>query len=342
MTSLDKTWLGVTLALIAAYAVAGWGLAFWLGVPEQFTPLLYSGTMVHVTVILFLLFLGWRVWSLILFDRPAHLTVTLINDVRARLFTRAQVVAAVPLILGFMVFMSAFTSIKGLIPLVQPYTWDPVFMQADRVLHGGVDPWRILMPVFGGGFVTGVLNVVYNLWYVVMFAVLYWQLLDLRRPALRRRFFTVFFLGWAINGTVLAMVFSSAGPCFYGVVTELADHPFVEQMTRLRDLSAAGYPVWAVQTQDALWQAYQNNRTGLGSGIAAMPSVHVAMAVLFAVLGLYYNRWVKYGLIAFAVLIMIGSVHLAWHYAVDGYLGAVVVLALWWASGFLPGNRNKT
>jgi hypothetical protein len=32
---------------------------------------------------------------------------------------------------------------------------------------------------------------------------------------------------------------------------------------------------------------------------------------------------------------MIGSVHLAWHYAIDGYVGALVAVFGWWAAGKL-------
>jgi hypothetical protein len=35
----------------------------------------------------------------------------------------------------------------------------------------------------------------------------------------------------------------------------------------------------------------------------------------------------------FAAAIMIGSVHLGWHYAIDGYVGGLVATALWYATG---------
>ncbi|MCC6206122.1 MAG: phosphatase PAP2 family protein, partial [Hyphomicrobiales bacterium] len=62
---------------------------------------------------------------------------------------------------------------------------------------------------------------------------------------------------------------------------------------------------------------------------SAFPSMHVASAVLFA---LYWRKraprtaplfW------AFAAVIMLGSVVLAWHYAVDGYAGALIAWAIW-------------
>ncbi|MGZ9097023.1 MAG: phosphatase PAP2 family protein [Micavibrio sp.] len=324
--------LGIFL-LILVYMAGVYGVALHLERADRLTLLLYSTPVIRVSVMLFLFFVGWRVYSLILFERPQHLTRRLISDIKARLFTPAQLKAAIPVFIAFILFMSAFTSMKGMIPVMKSYMWDVPFMELDRTLHGGIDPWRILQPIFGYPLVTAALNIVYNLWFVVMFAVLYWQLFDLRRPQLRQRFFWAFFLSWMINGSVLAVLWSSAGPCFYDLVVVGGENPFAAQMEYLRSI-AAHYPVWAVQTQDLLWQTYENNATGLGSGISAMPSVHVAIAFLFVFLGFHYkHRAIRWFFIIFAGLILIGSVHLAWHYAVDGYVGILVMAIIWWLTG---------
>lgn len=319
------------LGVIAVYVLSGWGLAVYLGASDRFDFLLYSGAVVTVSFMLFAFFLGWRFCVIAFTQRPKHPAQSLLDDLRARLFSREHMVQALPLFIGFMIFMSVFTSLKAMIPLVQPYTWDAAFAAWDRTLHFGIDPWRILHPLLGYPWITSAINIVYNLWFPVMFAVLYWQLFDLRRPNMRMRFFWTFFITWMVNGTVLAMFLSSVGPCFYAYVVD-GTNPYVDQMAYLSDL-AADYPVWAVATQNILWTAYENSSTGIGSGISAMPSVHVAMVTLFALLSLQYGRASRIFFIAFAVLIMIGSVHLAWHYAVDGYLGALVTLLIWWAAG---------
>jgi hypothetical protein len=64
------------------------------------------------------------------------------------------------MMLGFM----AFTEMKSVIPLLNPYSWDLTFVELDRLLHFGQDPWVLLQPLFGSAAPTLVLNFVYNLW----------------------------------------------------------------------------------------------------------------------------------------------------------------------------------
>ena len=37
----------------------------------------------------------------------------------------------------------------------------------------------------------------------------------------------------------------------------------------------------------------------------------------------------------YAVAILVGSVHLGWHYAIDGYVAAIMVWVIWMVSGRL-------
>ena len=99
--------------------------------------------------------------------------------------------------------------------------------------------------------------------------------------------------------------------------------------------ASADYPIWSLGIMDALWKAYETG-DGVVNGISAMPSMHVGTSVLFALLGFASGkRWVGWLLAGFAALIMIGSVHLGWHYAIDGYAGALVAVFGWWAAGKL-------
>ena len=255
------------------------------------------------------------------------------QDFRRRFLTAPRllgfVIAAAPAPL----FMSVFGSYKRMIPYVNPYDWDPAFMAWDKALHGGYHPWELLQPLLGTPAVTSGINFFYNVWILVLFFTFIWQAWSRRDPALRRQFLVSYLLMWVILGTVMATLLASAGPCYYGRVTGLEDPfaPLMAYLYEVRDLH--GYQVWSLKVQETLWEVYQTGGTNLGAGISAMPSLHVATSVLMALLGWRTHRLMGIAYTVFAAIIMIGSVHLGWHYAIDGYLSIAATIALWWAVG---------
>ena len=129
---------------------------------------------------------------------------------------------------------------------------------------------------------------------------------------------------WGIGGNLMAVLLSSAGPVYYQPLGLGAD--FLPLMEHLR-AGAEVSPVWALNVQDVLWDGYAND--GPVAGISAMPSMHVASATLAALYGFTFGRLAGWLLTAFAAVIQVGSVLLAWHYAVDGYAGILLALAAW-------------
>ncbi len=228
-------------------------------------------------------------------------------------------------------FMSTFIGFKGAIPVVQPFAWDPTFMGLDRALHFGRHPWQLLHPVLGFPWVTVAVDLLYYLWFPVLGLTLVWQGWTDRRE-LGAQFFVSYAAVWILLGTVLATAFSSAGPCYYGKVTGLPD-PFAPLMEYLQEVNGAR-PLFAIAVQTFLWEGYAGVTAHPIEGIAAMPSVHVAVPVLFAVLGWRTHRWLGIAYTGYAAIVLIGSVHLGWHYAIDGYVGAATVPLIWKASGF--------
>ncbi|MGH7542571.1 MAG: phosphatase PAP2 family protein [Gemmatimonadota bacterium] len=141
-----------------------------------------------------------------------------------------------------------------------------------------------------------------------------------------------FFGLWILLGTVMAVGFSSAGPCYYGRVVAGPD-PFAPLMAYLQRVDAA-HPLTALDVQALLWEGYVG-RGRLIEGIAAMPSLHVAVPVLFTIVAWGVDRRLGVLFGVYTALILVGSVHLAWHYAVDGYVTLALVPAVWWLAGRL-------
>jgi membrane-associated phospholipid phosphatase len=63
--------------------------------------------------------------------------------------------------------------------------------------------------------------------------------------------------------------------------------------------------------------------------------MHVASSVLMAIVAFQFSRLLGMLMSFFAMGIMIGSVLLGWHYAVDGYAGALIAASCWGAAGWL-------
>lgn len=230
----------------------------------------------------------------------------------------------------FTPLMVSFVALKEAIPEINPFAWDRTFADWDRALHFGTLPWEYLQPVLGHAPATAAIAVVYNLWIVVMFGCLFWQAFTGRASRLRLQFLLAFAFTWFIGGNILAVIFSSAGPCFYGQLG-LTPDPYAAEMDYLR-AAAADWPVWSVRVQDMLWHSYATG-DGLVKGISAMPSIHVTSSAVMMFLGWRTGRAAGIALSLFAATILVGSVHLGWHYAVDGYAGIGLATVFWLAAG---------
>ena len=126
------------------------------------------------------------------------------------------------------------------------------------------------------------------------------------------------------------------GPVYYGRVVAGPD-PYAPLLQYLAAVDAR-YGLYASELQRILWKGYVSPASApFYEGISAMPSLHVALPVLFALLAWRTHRGLFWATTAFAVIIFIGSIHLGWHYALDGYVAALGAAVIWWASGKLVG-----
>jgi len=253
----------------------------------------------------------------------ANLKALLLSSMLARYLYGSAILA---------LFMGAFLYNKTMIPVVVPFQWDETFARWDAALLGGYQPWQILQPMVGMPWITLVFDVTYTLWVPMVF--LFWAglLASPRVPeAVRVRYWRATVASWILIGLVMATIFSSAGPCYFADVVPGTASPYADLMSYLDDV-AASYPLSSNLTRDFLWQVY-TGQVDLPGGISAMPSMHNAQAALFVVVAYSIDRRFGHVMLAFGALIFFGSIHLGWHYAVDGIVAIPAALAIWWACG---------
>ena len=274
-----------------------------------------------------------------LVKRPKNLTRAFIDFYKPFIFEPKRWAKAIPAIAVMMLGFMAFTEMKSVIPLLNPYEWDVAFMELDRALHFGQDPWRLLQPLFGSAVPTLILNFVYNLWFFVMFG--FWLASGWTKNdnGWERQFLLSFIWCWIIGGTLLATFFSSMGPAFYDLVNTPAN-PFAAQMSFLQGINE-NHEVLALGAQNMLREGYLNPSSGGLSGISAMPSLHNATSTIFMLAAYRIHKMFGHLMLVFLFCIIIGSVHLAWHYAVDAYAGIIIAAIMWKLSGAMLRWQDK-
>ena len=198
-------------------------------------------------------------------------------------------------------------------------------MKLDYALHFGVHPWEIFSFILYNNRTIQIVDYLYMIWFPVLLLMCLWMAWSSKRQ-LRLQFFLTAGLIWILLGTVMAILFSSAGPCYFSYVVDSPNpyKPLMDQLIKIHE----SMPLFAVNNQLGLWESYQNRIWLPIGGISAMPSV-------FALTAWNLNRWVGVVFIAYTIVVQVGAVILGWHYAVDGYVSIILTLLLWKAVGLL-------
>ena len=307
----------ILVAIVAVYILAIYSVHAVCGIHDQVVLRFFSDWFTRVTVVFTGIFFLYHIWkkSYRIFFTPRYLIGFL------------AIFALMP------VFKSAFASYKQTIPLVHAFSWDFPLMRLDYLLHFGHHPWRLFEAILRFPTLVRAIDVVYMTWFFILFLSCIWMAWTPRRH-LRRCYLVSTLLVWILIGSFLATIFSSAGPCFYSKVVSTSDDPFAPLMQRLNEISELRIRnnekyLHATFNQAGLWEGRITGTWGAFGGISAMPSIHLAMATLFAWLAFEVRKWLGWIFVGYVALIQISSVILGWHYAVDGYAGIILSSIIW-------------
>lgn len=240
---------------------------------------------------------------------------------------RSRLLGAAIILITFIFTAAAFTALKHEISLRVPFFADDFLMRIDNELHGG-DPWHLLRALGPGPIFDRIFYSLYSQVWFVWTIGLFLLVAFLDDAERRNRYFASFLGIVLLLGGVVRTLANSAGPIFYDRVFD---------SSRFSDLDTAlasdsgGQLTLAIT--EYLWHSYATDTTALGSGISAMPSLHVAFTCLNA-LFLSSCRW-WLGAIGWSYLAIIafGSIYFGWHYAADTYVAIAGTLLIWWSAG---------
>jgi membrane-associated phospholipid phosphatase len=329
--SFAAHWLVVGIPLMALIPVE----LVLATIEEPYRPGILPLLTIMVTVTLPLglaVIVAQRLVQMFLYEKPTSPLLSLFGEAKLHIRNPVSIVNAVPAAVGVLLSTKAMLEIKMNIPSMHPFSWDETFMQLDRTLHGGVDPWLWLQPVFGNTPMTAFLDFFYNIWIPILFATWVYLAFRPKFDIVRLQFFLSFVIVWLFGGALIATLFSSAGPVYYSQIG-LSPNPFAPLLDFLHSTNAT-VSLGAVSAQTLLWDSY-TGKVYPYLGISAFPSMHNALAALLALVAWRMHRVLGILMTIFAGLILLGSVHLAWHYAVDSYAGILIAILSWWMAGRL-------
>ncbi len=269
--------------------------------------------------------LGLGTWTALVRERTLKGTASRLQA-EALSWAMVERLVGIPFfVMGTVYLFDIYATFKQAIPNFTAYGSDPWLAQLDRFIHLGRDPWEWTHGLLGGRGLE-LLDGLYTSWYAVLVASI--PLFATWAPTrIRHRFFLTFAATLMILGSLGATLLASGGPAYF--------FEFTGDAARFAPLLDSLEGTQALATQARLWEYFSGEAENLYGGISAMPSMHIAVVALLAVAGFRWNRWVGGVAAGYAFLIFLGSFHLAWHYAIDGYASALAVGGLWFLTGWL-------
>lgn len=215
------------------------------------------------------------------------------------------------------------------------YGYDGVLAAIDRSVFG-TDPWRLTHALLPSAEATRIIDLAYHPFFFPMtmgIAICTFLPLDSRH---RLRHTLAFAMLTIVPTSLVAEMWPAVGPCFEAFYHH--NPQFVEMTktlaTQQAELVAQGHPgLSSVAAQAKLQSLFGSPTIADGGGIAALPSMHNALSTLFLCFLLGFSRRWLWLALPYAALILFGSVHLGWHYAIDGVVGIVLAFLMWRIAG---------
>jgi hypothetical protein len=221
----------------------------------------------------------------------------------------------------FVGLLLVYESFRGLVPQLNTHVNFMFMPDADKFLFFGHLPTAVLQRLWWHGSVQWydfVFYGAYTLHFVLPFAlaVIIWRLKDSEYWRYVTAYVTVSFMGF-----LTFLLFPAAPPWMAN------DRGLIEPITRV---SSAVWAAFGIHDFPSIYNKISPNP------VAAMPSLHAAYSMLFAlfITTLFKNRW-RWLAWIYPLLIWVGTIYQGEHYAIDAVVGIVYALIAFVASSYL-------
>ncbi|MEL7446897.1 MAG: hypothetical protein AAGK02_13995, partial [Pseudomonadota bacterium] len=194
---------GISIGYLTVLAIAL--LAAVLPVPDNNR----GNSFLMIAFLLIPIFLAGHAARLLITRHPEP-TRQMITDLKTHW---PKLLGAGAVYLSMAVSLEVFSGIKKSIPFVVPFYLDPFFIELDRTLFFGTDPWRITHALLG--WATQPIAWLYNTWHVLHIGMAMWIAFALDESQ-KIRFAIVLQFIWIALGGGMAMMLSSVGPIMVG------------------------------------------------------------------------------------------------------------------------------
>lgn len=227
------------------------------------------------------------------------------------------------------VTISCFTVYKAQVVGATGYHHDAALIALDRAIFLGTDPWRLTHQLFSTATSTALIDKFYHPAFLPMLLGYVVCVFSKSRPTLRYTYMTAYLAGFVLIGMISADILNSAGPAYDGQLYG-DGQTFGPLKARLAKQAVEAGGLYSQIGQTYLFTAYQDQVVRLGSGISAMPSMHIVMAFLWVFAGFSVSKKLGMIVLPYGLFIWAASVHLGWHYFSDGIVGLAMLSVIWW------------
>lgn len=236
--------------------------------------------------------------------------------------------------LFLMGYLTVYTNFKVRIPMLNPDEHDWGLRMFERNLFFGVDPVEEFRTLQEHPNLMRMLDEVYHHGY--LFMALCTLLLYVNHGPRHVRHLVTSMGCLYIIGIAVTALWPTVGPCFF----EPGSYKWLKQLG-LESASSQGMLRGQQKAALDAFELAEVRDVRAFTGIAALPSLHVAHCMLLVRFAKHYFPRLNWLFVPATILTWVATLAMGWHYLMDGLVAPLFVAVAWWCSQQLIfGEQN--